>query len=135
MIRKLSEFMFTSSAQIATMQNRNMGENKEKGATAYSSANVLVSEFGQIVRFDDNRLMQPTAGAVGTDAVANMYFLDPRYLRQSFLTGYRTEPLAKTGLSEKRLISVDYSLLVTAEEAQGCIRDIDAELAVLAIPA
>ena len=96
---------------------------------------MLVSDFGQIVKFLDNRLMQPDSGAVGTDAVSSMYFLDPRYLKQSFMTGYRTEPLAKTGLSEKRLISVDYSLLVTAEKAQGAIRDINAELPVIAVPA
>ena len=51
--------------------------------------------------------------------------LDPKHLKQSFLTGYRVEPLAKTGLSEKRMMSVDYSLCVLNEKSQGAIFDVD----------
>jgi hypothetical protein len=46
-------------------------------------------------------------------------------LEQSFVTGYQTEPLAKTGLSDKRMISCDYSLCVLNEKSQGVRADID----------
>ena len=61
-----------------------------------------------------------------------MYFIDPTHLRQSFLKGYTTAPLAKTGLSEKRIMSVNYSLLTLNEKSQGAILAIDEALAMVA---
>jgi hypothetical protein len=117
-IRRLSEYLFSSSARIATMTNDNASGTSPM--TAYGSANVFVTDFGQILTLVSNR-MQPQDD---TD-VSTLYFLDPKHLKQSFMRGYRTEPLAKTGLSEKRLISVDYSLCVLNEKSQGAIMAID----------
>lgn len=119
-IRLLSEYLFSSSARIATQTNYNQGTNQNQGSTAYGSNNVFVTDFGQILRMKDNRLQAVTAANESA-----LFFIDNTKIRQSFLTGYRTMPLARTGLSEKRMISVDYSLLVTNEKAHGCIADID----------
>ena len=73
-----------------------------------------------MVHLIPNRLQQPT----DTDT-SSAFFLNPEYLQCSFLRGYRTEPLAKTGLSEKRLISVDYCLMVLNEKNLGAIHAID----------
>jgi len=54
------------------------------------------------------------------------------HIEQSFLKGYTTVPLAKTGLSEKRLMSVNYSLKVLNEKSQGAIYAIDETAAVVA---
>jgi hypothetical protein len=83
-----------------------------------------------VLKLKDNRLQKEDAAGS-----ASLYFLDPSHLYQSFITGYRTEPLAKTGLSEKRLISCDYSLLVTNEKSQGVIADIDTTAPMTAVPA
>jgi len=117
-IRLMSEYLFTDAARVATMTND--GATGTSPMKAYGSANVFISDFGQILKFMDNRLQKPD-----DTNVASLYFLDPAHLYQSFLTGYRTEPLGKTGLSDKRLISVDYSLLVTNEKSQGVIADIN----------
>lgn len=121
-IRIMSEYMFTSSARIAVQQNAvsNPGGPME----AVGSVNVFISDFGQVVKMKDNRLQAETAAGV-----ADLFILDPAFIRQSFMKGYAVEPLAKTGLSEKRLISVDYTLLVTNEKSQGIIRDIDTAVA------
>ena len=117
-IRLISEYLFSDTARVATMTNDNASGTSPM--TAYGSANVFVTDFGQVLKLKDNRLQKEDAAGVAT-----LYFLDPAYLHQSFLRGYTTEPLAKTGLSEKRLISCDYSLLVTNEKSQGLISDID----------
>ncbi len=117
-IRLISEYLFGSAARVATMQNDSATGTSPM--TAYGSANVFISDFGQILKFMDNRLQKEDAAGVAT-----LYFTDPKHLFQSFMTGYQTEPLAKTGLSEKRLISCDYSLIVTNEKSQGAIFDID----------
>jgi hypothetical protein len=41
------------------------------------------------------------------------------------LRGYRTEALAKTGLSEKRMMSVDFTLKVLEPNAHRVLLDLD----------
>ena len=125
-IRKLSEYLFTSSARIATMTAQ-QAQNSPAALTAYGSVNVFVTDFGQTIKLRDNRLQQADAADV-----SSMYFLDPMHLKESFLRGYQTEMLAKTGLSEKRLMSVQYSMLVLNEKSQGAILAIDETAAVVA---
>lgn len=117
-IRLISEYLFSDTARVATMTNDNASGTSPM--TAYGSANVFVTDFGQVLKLKDNRLQKED-----DTGRATLYFLDPAYLHQSFITGYRVDPLSKTGLSEKRLISCDYSLLVTNEKSQGLISDID----------
>ena len=130
-IRAISEHLFTASARGATQTNYNQGSEKGDSSRFYGAHTVMVSDFGQILTFVPNRLQPLISGTIGTNGVASLFFLDPSKLSQSFLTGYRTERLAKTGLSEKRMVHVDYTLLVTNEKSQGAIRDIDVELPVV----
>jgi hypothetical protein len=88
-------------------------------ATALSSVNVLVSDFGTI-KLVPNRL-QPLA----SNGTAVAFLLDPEYVSLSYLEGYRTDTLAKTGLAEKRQISVDWGLRVHTEKAHGMLVNID----------
>lgn len=125
LIRKLSEYMFTSSARIATMMS-DVGQSR--GAkVAQGSVNVFVTDFGVTMEMVANRL-QP----VVTGNVVNVGIIDPAYVRESFLIGYQTKDLSKTGLTEKRLMSVDGTLKVLNEAAHGVIADIDQTLAVVA---
>jgi len=125
-IRKLSEYLFTDTARVATISS-DKSQNAPSALTAYGSVNVFVTDFGQTITLQDNRL-QPQDAA----GVSSVYLLDPSHLKQSFLRGYQVEPLAKTGLSEKRLMSAEYSFLVLNEKSQGAIFDIDETLAVVA---
>ena len=120
--RSFSEYLFTSSARIATLT----AETAQKGpAKGVGSVNVFITDFGVTLDLIPNRL-QPSVSNV-----SQAFMLDPMHLRQSFLHSYRVEPLAKVGLSEKRLMSADWTLVVTTEEAHGMITDIDDTLAVV----
>jgi len=123
-IRKLSEYLFGTTARVANIQSMASGA---RATTAYGAVNVFVTDFGQTIELRDNRL-QPT-DASGT---SSMYFLDPAHLEISYMKGYRVAPLAKTGLSEKRMMAVDYSLKVLNEKSQGVIYAIDETLSVVA---
>jgi hypothetical protein len=125
-IRLMSEYMFSSSARVATLTSQSGGQSRAP-MTAIGSVNVFITDFGQTVTMQDNR-MQATDAA----ATSSMYFLDPTHLRISYLKGYTVEPLGKTGLSEKRIMSVNYSLLVLNEVSQGVIYAIDEALAMVA---
>ena len=126
-IRNLSEYLFTSTARVATLTSEK-SQNSPSALTAYGSVNVFVTDFGQTVKMIDNRIQLEE---VEDSKVSTMYLLDPSHITQSFLRGYRVEPLAKTGLSEKRLMSCEYSLKVYSEKSQGAIMAIDETAAVV----
>ncbi len=120
-IRSLSTFMFTSSAQIATLE-RDRGE--MGAAQAQMSVNVLITDFGVTMSMIPNRLQQ----LVTTDN-ANVYLMDFSQAMQSFLTGWQTAPLARTGTADNRQVSADWMLKVLNWEAFGVVADINGALA------
>jgi hypothetical protein len=126
-ITAISTYMFNETARIATLQ-ADQGKSTDK-AKALASVNVIVSDFGT-VKLVPNRL-QPGNGAVdaGTGLVTstsdNIFLLDPEYVSLSYLEGYRTDTLAKTGLAEKRQISVDWGVRCHTEKAHAMIVGVD----------
>lgn len=132
-IRKISEYLFTSSARVATLMS-DQGKSSEK-ATALGSINVFVTDFGTL-RMLPNRLQQKYEALYATPsltaAYADVFILDPEYLSLCFLKGYQTDKLAKTGLAENRQMSVDWSLIVNTEKAHGLIASVDPTLAMTA---
>jgi hypothetical protein len=117
-IRKFSEYCFTTQARIATMTT-DVGQG-EDASTAKGAVNVFVTDFGVTLDLIPNRLQpEPAAG------VSNMLMGDPSVLAYSILRGFQTEPLAKQGLSELRMMSVDWGLMVGNDDAIGALLDID----------
>ena len=114
----LSAYMFDNEARVATLTS-DQGAPANSKATALASVNVLVSDFGTI-KLVPNRL-QP----LNSKGNAEAYLLDPEYASLSYLENYRTDTLAKTGLAEKRQISVDWGLRVHTEKAHGMLVNID----------
>lgn len=127
-IRNISEYMFTDAARIATLQ-ADQGKSSA-AATALGSVNVFVTDFGVTLEMRANRLQQTYKDSGGTADVADLFFIDSGYVRQSFLEGYNVKPLAKVGLTDKRMMSVDWGLKVLNEEAHGVISEVDVTAAV-----
>jgi hypothetical protein len=126
-IRGFSEYLFTSSARVATL-TADQGRSGDK-ATALGSVNVFVTDFGTL-ELVDNRLQQKYAADDGD--CYNVYIITPSMLSIGYLDGYRVEPLAKTGLADKRQMAVDWTLIVGTEKAHAVIADIDPTAAVVA---
>jgi hypothetical protein len=124
-IGAFSQYLFTSSARVATL----MSDQGKSGApaTALGSVSVFVTDFGTL-ELVPNRLQQ--LNDLTTDT-ADVFILDPSYLSIGYLHGYRVEPLAKTGLADNRQMAVDWTLLVLNESAHGVIADVDPTLAVV----
>lgn len=132
-IRKISEYLFTSSARVATLMS-DQGKSAEK-ATALGSINVFVTDFGTL-KMVPNRI-QPLYDALYASpsliaAYADVFIMDPSFLDLIYLYGYRTDPLAKTGIAENRQMAVDWSLRVGTEKAVGIIASVDPTLAMTA---
>jgi len=77
-----------------------------------------------------NRLQPTHKDSGGSIDVADVFILDPSYLSLSYLKGYRTEDLAKTGLAENKQMSVDWTLKVLTEKSHAIIGDINPASAV-----
>ena len=124
-IRPLSTFMFTSSAQIATLDRDTKGE--MSAAEALMSVNVLITDFGVTVKMIANRLQQ-----VAFTDNDNVYIITPSMALQSFLSGWSVAPLARTGTADNRQVSADWSLKILNWESFGVVADIDATAPVVA---
>jgi hypothetical protein len=122
--RLFSEYLFTSSARIASLIADGGGEASTRKASG--SVDVFLTDFGTL-SLVPNRLMPHYDTTIAAPGGANdyMFILDPSLLEISYLQGYRVEPLAKTGLSDKRLMSVDVSLCVKNWDGLGGVADID----------
>lgn len=128
LIRRFSKYMLTSGSHVATIM-ADQGQSK-KPATALGAVNVFVTDFGTI-KAVPNRLQQTYASSDAATC-ADVFILDPAYLSMCYLKGYQTDVLAKTGLSEKRLMSVDWTLIVHTEKAHGRISDVNVASAMVA---
>ena len=82
-----------------------------------AAVELYVSDFGEL-QVVPNRWQR----------IRDVFVLDPSYARVAFLQRTKQEELAKTGHSERRLISVEYGLQVDNEAAHGIIADINPAL-------
>ena len=79
-------------------------------------AEVYLSDFGGLT-------VMPHYLMAGSDTA---YVLNSDYIDLAFLDGFKTTDLAKTGDSDKVLVTADCALAVRASAAQGKISDLSA---------
>ncbi len=125
--RKISEYLFTDAARIATMTNESPG-GAARQRKAQGSVDLYISDYSALMLVP-NRLMGPAFTAADNHCAL---ILDFNYVSVSYLQGYQTKPLAKTGLSDNRQIEVDYGLRCTNWDAFGGVFDIDPAQAMVA---
>lgn len=85
----------------------------EKMATIVGAADVYVSDFG-------NLALIPHAYGLGRDCC----LVDPEMVAVGTLRGWATEPLAKTGDSERFLLTGEKCLVMKNQKAHGAVRDL-----------
>ena len=100
--------LFSAFTGIASNRTDVKGSNQGK---VIAAADVYVSDFGAI-SVVPHYLM---AGAT------DVFLLNSDYIDMAFLDGFKTSDLAKTGDSEKVLITADCALAVRSSSAQGKI--------------
>ena len=89
-----------------------------------AAIDVYVGEVVEIQIVPNRHLRVRTVSSV--DYTPDVFVLDPNYAEVAYLQTAKQEPLAKTGLSERRLISCEYGLQVTSQKAHGIVADINA---------
>lgn len=91
---------------------------KGKQGVIVGGADVYMSDFGELTVVPN--YVQTTANA------NTVFILNPEYAGVAYLGGFKSEALAKTGHTEKELVSVEACLVVTSEKAHGKIADLTA---------
>ena len=78
-----------------------------------AAIDVYISDFGELQIVPARHIRS-----------RDVFVLDPNYAAVAYLQTAKQEPLAKNGLSERRLISAEYGLQVTSEKAHGVVADV-----------
>lgn len=91
---------------------------KGKQAVIVGGADVYMSDFGELSVVPN--YVQATANA------NTAFILNPEHAGIAYLGGFKSEALAKTGHTEKELVSVEACLVVTAETAHGAVKNLTA---------
>lgn len=124
--KRLAQFLFTTVYAAKPTQNVD-GTGNGVNQTSQGFIDSFKTDFGFFMQIVPNRLQQNYAANT-----ANCYGIDPRYLKFSTLYGWKVEPLAKLGLSDRKLISVDWMLKCLLERAHFNIADVNPTVAVVA---
>lgn len=77
-----------------------------------AAIDVYISDFGELQIVPARHIR-----------ARDVFVLDPNYAAVAYLQTAKQEPLAKTGLSERRLISAEYGLQITSQKAHGVVAD------------
>lgn len=107
MMSKKNKNLFNAFAGIATKYNEVKGTNQ---AIVSGAADIYVSSYGNhTVKL--NRYMRDEA----------VFCIDPEYISVAYLDGIKKTQMAKTGDSERWLLTVEYGLVVDNRDAHATI--------------
>lgn len=104
---KKNKNLFNAFAGVATKYNQVNGATQ---ANIIGAADVYVSNFGNhTVKL--NRYMRDNA----------VFCIDPGYISVAYLDGIKKTPMAKTGDSERFLLTVEYALVCDTRDAHATV--------------
>lgn len=128
--KRLGQYLFTTpyaAAPVANVQGQGAVTQTSQGYI-----DMFRTDFGFTMKIVPNRLQQVyDSGDDTVEDVADVFLIDPQYVGVGYLHSYKVEPLAKLGLSHRRLLSVDWTVKCYLERAHAVIRDCVPDAAVV----
>jgi len=121
-MERMSEFLYSSTARIAALQ-----KDVDTSGVAVAAVNRYIFDHGLALDLVSSRTQQPVAAGS-----ADVFVLDPSSFDFSYLSGFQTVPMGKSGLSMEAIVMADWGLKVYDESQNGLVGDIDIALAVVA---
>lgn len=107
MMNKKQKNVFNGFTGVATKYNEVKGTSQ---AVVTGAADVYVSSYGNhAVKL--NRYMRDVA----------VFCIDPEYISVAYLDGIKKEKMAKTGDSERYLLTVEYALVCDCRDAHATV--------------
>lgn len=135
LIEIISDYMFTSSARVATAmtnapQSNRTGAGAGNGAqaggiTAQGAVNMFVGSFNTVV-LTPNRFFHTYQSDGGSaDDATELLIFDSNYGAMAYLQDYRNDPVPTPTLSEITAVNVDCCFIPEATHAYTTIADLD----------
>jgi len=131
--KRLGQFLLTTPNSAKPTQNVE-GTGKGVAQVSQQFVDAFKTDFGFYMQIVPNRLQATYADAAGGAAqtVANLFGFDARYWKLRTLYGWRVDPLAKLGLSLRKMLAVDWMLQASLERGNFIIADLNPTSAVTA---
>lgn len=108
---------FMSDSNVASF--RYAASNSKKN-TIVASADVYLSNFGELMVVPNRQMARVTDGSIARNA----FIIDPKFVSLGVFDDIMLEKPAKTGDAEKRVLNTEYTLIVNNEAAHGVVADI-----------
>lgn len=94
-------------------------ELKSGQATIVAAADTYLSDFGLITVVPNRQMAR-----AGATIARNAFLIDPKMVKLGIFRDIKMNTPAKTGDAEKRVLNVEYTLLVSNEAAHGVAADL-----------
>jgi hypothetical protein len=121
--KRLGRYLF--STPYAAAPTADVNGTTPTNQTSQGYIDMFRTDFGFTMKIVPNRLQQVyDSGDTEPVDVCDVFLIDPEHVGVGYLHSYKVEPLAKLGLSHRRLLSVDWTLKCYLERAHAVIRDI-----------
>jgi len=124
MTKRIGQYLIGTPLSAKATQNV-QGTGDGVSQTAQMFVDAFKTDFGFMMQLIPNRLQQ-TYSATQCD----VFGIDPRFWKLGLLYGWKVDPLAKLGLSFRKMLHVDWMLKAYLERANFQIRDADPTVAV-----
>lgn len=124
--KRLGQFLLTTTNSAKPTQNVD-GEGKGVAQISQQFMDAFKTDFGFFMQIVPNRLQPFTTGIT-----CDVFGFDPRYWKFATLYGWKVSVLAKLGLSERKMLHVDWMTKCFLERANFNVADILSTSAVTA---
>lgn len=117
MLSPYNKRVFSGFAGIAELRS-NQGQGSKSQLTIFAGADMYVSDFGTLT-IVPNRVMATDAGTA-----RNAFIIDPDKATVGIFDDIQMHDVAKIGDAERRVLNVEYTLVMRTEEAHGVVADV-----------
>lgn len=107
---------FMSDSNVALQRFAASGKGP---STIVAAADTYLSDFGTITTISNRQMAR-----AGATVARNAFLIDPRMVSLGVFDDIQIQKPAKTGDAEKRVLNVEYTLLVNNEAAHGVAADL-----------
>lgn len=117
MLSPYCKTVFSGFSGIAQLRS-NQGQGSKSQLTIFAGADMYVSDFGTLT-IVPNRVMSTDAGTA-----RNVLVIDPDKAKVGIFDDIQMHEAAKIGDAERRVLNVEYTLLMKTEKAHGVVADV-----------
>jgi len=117
MLSPYNKRVFSGFAGIAELRS-NQGQGSKGQLTIFAGADMYVSDFG-VLTVVPNRVMSTDAATA-----RNVLVIDPDKAAVGIFDDIQMHDVAKVGDAERRVLNVEYTLIMKNEAAHGVIADV-----------